>query len=887
MAIPGNSTAMPSGYQQALEQLPLIPRRETLGDGAEPQGKPQPLQLVRGQEPPETPTLETADDKTVFRAVDALVRSQDRLARNRWAIDLYHRALDDNFPFGRLVYNKTPNQAIWEFKQPPGRSVRENPAATPNKANDLCNKVVDMMEADPARPDAVPPVDATAADAAADIANEFLTQLWSPTGLNGQEHWRWSLRNALTATSSFTELEPTETGGGWQPYQILAHPQATDPAQPMTAPVATDPTTGQPVSSGPQGDAVDPILRYVSAENQFVEDPADADRVWLPGIRCHKLRREQVRVFPPTQRAEHAKAVILLKYCTLQEAVDTWETAQGMSPEQLAQLASFRTPYPYMIVPSAFLGGIADGVAGPALAEVGSLSPLMQRRMYWYRVYVADCPEYPHGLWLDVSGANGGTVLKRETLAYTVQMPKKGTDLRCRDIPVVQETPTPDIQGLDPMGWPFEARFAGSSEATATLIAGYLDALNQRLHPHVFLRSTTAVDDDDWMDRSRPILLNPTDQEPHYEQFPTLSDVIGPVEFLYQAQDSAASLGATATGLESTQAVSGVAKQITVQQARVGLSGIQQEHNGAKTRAWKICLQIAQAYFRTPQLLRFTGDEMTADAKWWTGEDLAGIEHIGLAPGTGTMMTPEGKAQYVAYAQAQQWMPADVAGSIALGGISRDLGLPPDPTEKAIEREIDAWLQGPPDGWLDAAKAQLAEQQQQQAATAQATQAYQQQLQAYQAQAQQAQATGQPVGPSPQAPQPPPPPPPLWSPFTPRPNDGLPDIAKVWMKQLSETMMQPEYAAADPLWRQLLDQRYTQAIQTVIMVQQAGVIGGALGAESYQQFLGKVGQRVMRDIARDIGQGVSGQMPSAATAPGRGQSQTGPSGATQPFVMGS
>lgn len=887
MAIPGNPVTVPGEFQQQLQMVPGVPRAHATLADEEP-----PLHLVQSDESAGPPTLETCSAQDAYQALDKLVTGQDRLARNRWAIDLYHRAVDDNFPFARLVYSKTPNQAVYEYRQPAGRSARESTAAVPNKANDLCNKVVDMMEADPAKPNPIPSQEGPAQRAALDIATQFLAQLGSATGIDDQSLWRWSLRNALTCGSSFIEYEVDPKGGGWHPLQVLADPTAQDPENPLVGTPQMD-AMGNPLVAAPLGETADPILRYVSADNRFVETAAEADRVWLPGIRAIKLRREQVRTYPPTAKVQDAELVIVLRSCRLSEAIRRWpDTVGKMDEGQLKQLASFRTPYPFMVIDPAMLGTI-EGNSGPPMSRVGTASPLLQKVMAWYRVYAPCSEEYPRGLMLDVSGSSGGTILGQETLTYEVTLPDGGTDERERDLPVIQETPVQDVRGGDPFGWPFESRFIGSSEATATLLAGYLDAIDQRLHPHIYLRSTATIDDEDMMDRSRPMILDPTDPEPVYEQFPTLPPVVEPVQFLYDQQNIAAGLGAAALALESEHTDSGVGKQIAIQQAHINLSGILQEHNGAKTRGWKVCLQLAQAYYKTPQLIRAVGDEDSGAARWWTGDDLSGVDDIGIQPGTGTMMTVEGKAAYLAYLQGQKWMEPQQAGAIARAGIARDIGLPKDPIESAVERAVDAWMQGPPDGWLEEAKRrqvqQVQLQQQQQAIQAQ-----------YQQQAQAAQAQGLQHPPQPQMPQLPPMVP-QWSPFPQRANDIAPNVAQVWYEKLSALMMSPEYSAADPLWRQLVDQKFMTAIQTVIMVQQAGVIGGAPGAESYQQFVQKIFQRVVHDVGVDIGKVITEPLPSgqeAAAARGQGQAvashanvqaQAAPGGmpgASQPFVMG-
>jgi hypothetical protein len=886
MAIQGNQPTFPQGLQAQLMALPMVPRRDLTGDGTEPtSGKP--VQPTQGTTPsdaengpsdevaaPQSPTLETCSAALAFQTVDLLVRSQDRLARNRWAIDQYHRAVDDNYPFGRLIFSKQPNQALWEYKTPPGASGRQNPAAVPNKANDLCNKIVDTIEADPAKPNPLAPTNAESADDTAELAGELLRQLGGATALDDSSLWRWSLRNALTAASSFIEYEDTEDGGGWQPYQVLALPGAQDPQQPM---VAMD-------ANGITLPPVDPILRYVSATNQFVETADQADRVWLPSIRANRLRREQVRTFPPMAKAHEARAVALLKYCTLQEALDMpgWDSVRQMTQAQLQGLASYRTPYPNMIVPPGFLGGVAEGQSGPSMAQVGSLSPLLQRRMYFLRFYIKPGKsEYQNGLCLDVSGANGGTILKRETMDYTVSLPsEKGTISRCRAIPVVQETPNDDITGMDPMGWPLEARFAGSSEASATLIAAHLDAINQRLHPHVIFRSTTNVDEDDWADRETPIILDPSAQEPSYEQFPPMPDVDTPVEMLYKAMDSAASLGDTAQGLETPTSVSGVSKQITVQQAKIGLSGVQQRHNAAKCRAWMICLQIMQAKFSTPQLIRFSGEDGSDAEQWWTGDDLAGVpDDIGIEPGTGSMLTAESKAQLAAYAQAQQWVTPKEAGKIAMSGIGGDLGTPPDPVEQMIERTVGAVLDGPPKGWMETYASQQ-----------QATQAFAVQQQQYAGIAQQAQLRGVLPPQAPVAPQFPP----LPSPFVSQPVDTDPTIAQKWVDRLTALIVSPAFRALPDPWKQQVftfyGQERTVITQTAQAAQQAqstttrmsGTVPTQPGQptpndQTFDQLKQKIDALVSGSLASLVAKEVSGQMGLVAPQPAPGAPPPEPS----------
>lgn len=844
---------------EALSSLPPQSLRTPFaGDGVEPSGTPQAPDPTQQTPPP--PTIQEADAVTKFRTLDYLSRGQDRLRLNRNAVDLYHTWRDANVPFGRL--EKLPNQNKWIAKLAPGI---ESPAAVPNKAADLCNKVTDTLLADPPQPNPQPRREDEVTDRAAELVSIFLKQNAGESGINEVQQYRWALRNALTRATSYLEYDVDPEAGGYQPKQVQAHPLAQDGNNPLVGP------------DGMQTDS--PVLRYVSASGQFVTDPSQADKVWLPKIVVRKHMRTKVMLFPPLATIETAEALLLVDWCSLAEARKRWpDTVGQMSGDELQGLASWRPQYvglPGFIVPFTFNGILNESGTGPGMDQVGSWSPLLQRRMYFYRFVVRKSMEYPQGYQLDITGRSGGIVLGERNLEYTVQMPEGGSETRCRDIQFVQITPIQDISDLDPTGYPFAARFDGSTQAEATLMSHYLDALDRMARPHVFLRSTTAIDEDEWQDRTVPHVIGPSDQAPFYEQFPPLPPIVEVSEHLQVRQDTASGLTATAQGLDSSNAVSGVAKKLTVRQAQISLAGIQQQLHSAFTRGWRITCQWAQSDFTTPQLVQATGDEASEDVQWWTGEDFAGIDEIGIEPGTGTMMTAEDKANYVSFLQGQNWIAPDKAADIGVIGIARDLGLPTDSVKAAIERAVALWLKGPPQAaptappnpqtgqptqWIDTYKVWKQAQvqfQQAQAQYQQKQQQYQQWLQLsavaaggppqptlgpegqnetamrdYQTavfqlramQTQQMQQGQQPQGPQlvgapftmqpPVAPQPPQVPAP-WSPFTPRPNDTEPMIAAQWFKRLSLLQMSPSYSKQIPEWRDMADQRYTQARQAV------------------------------------------------------------------------
>src|SRR6266576_1438954 len=106
MAITGNVVTGLSPDAQALASWPDVTRKRGPNDGLESSGLDSPGHaLQKAQQPaydlgtadengvaqdPTRPTLATITDPgLLFRCLDGLARSQDRIVTNRWAIDLY------------------------------------------------------------------------------------------------------------------------------------------------------------------------------------------------------------------------------------------------------------------------------------------------------------------------------------------------------------------------------------------------------------------------------------------------------------------------------------------------------------------------------------------------------------------------------------------------------------------------------------------------------------------------------------------------------------------------------------------------------------------------------------------------------------------------------
>ncbi len=800
-----------------------------------------------GNEPlPGMGELLEADDETVFKAVHELNLRQEMLARNRLAQDAHWTYVICGYPFSRL--EKNDNQQTWRQTFPPGYTSLSH-ASVPNKSADLCNKYVETLLADPPKPDPLPEADTEEAESAADLARRFLVQDGGEAGTN-DDAMLWDLTQRATATAStFSHYWVDPTGGGSIPLQVNANPNATDPANPFEG---IDPTTGQPTPT------TDYILRYVTEGSdgqpaQFTDNPAEAARQWLPKNRIDRLGREHVRIFPENMDVERAQKVLVLYFCTIAEGKRRWKTVADLNAQELSELCDWTPPRYLALLPPALRArwklatGQARDVEGGANDE---------RMFFYYCYYGKEEPTYPRGAAIYCSGAFGGFTIGRDTLSIEVEVPaqdeqdKTVKDLRPMDIPVAQLRLIQDTNGLDPMGDALVSRFAGAGEAGAQLAAAYLEAIDITLHPARFFPSTSPVEGTD-IENSRatgdPVIVLSAADYPHYEEPPPLpANFLNTVQWLYEQADGIAGLSRAATDQEHTD-ISGVSRKVAIRQALQSLSRSQQAILAFCKRHWRLKIQQAMKHFSAPQQMAYVGEDGSYQQTWWTGTDFSAVaSDVNVQAGTGTMMTPQDKVQYVAAMRQLGFMTDDEAQDAARPTFAGTLGLPDDPHVQRLERQVASWLEGPPEGWLESANAyDQVKQQNDQAAQAfhveqqRYEQAYQNTILASGGppsavlgpESQNAQAMVQyqsaalalrfnPLPPTPpQAPQPQPLPP-LWSPFAPLPVDDLPVIAALRVRRLGDVMAQSRFKSQPVRWGQELIQAFQRARQVTALAQQ-------------------------------------------------------------------
>ena len=800
------------------------------------------------------PMLE-ADDEELFRSVHSLVLRQERLARNRLALDTHWTRIRQGFAWSRLA--KVQDQDVWRAEMAPGT---ENAAAVPNKAADLCNKIVETLMVDPPAPDPHAIDLGEVAERAAEMARQFLELDGTDIGTSDNVLFWNALDGAMCRASQYIHLWVDQTGGGYVPLQIKAHPQAQDPNQPDKA---INQMTGQALP------AADPILRYVATDEQgnvtqFVDDAGQAGQQWLQRLRGDVLGREHVRVFPETEAVHDAEMVIILYYCTLGQGKRRWpETIGTLDADQLSELCDW-TPNRYLaLLPPALRARWKLQTGGGNDLPGGSSD---ERLMFYYLVYRRATPAtigayqgYPKGAAIVTSGAFGGFTISKDVLGSVVTMPDGTTTQRCMEMPVVQLTPRMDPDDRDPTGFATISLFGGANEASNTLLVAYLEALDIILHPAKFIPSTSPVQG--WqIEQSRgtgnPVPVLSREDYPHYEDpRPLPPGLIDTIAWNYSQMESISGLTKPAMGANDQQEVSGIARNIAVRQAMVALSRAAQQTMNAWSRYWRIKLQLVTRYFKAPQLIHYVGEDGAYKEEWFRGNDFAVIDRVSIQAGTGTMMPPAEKQQYVSFAQQNRWISPDEAADVARPTFSDALGIAESPHAQRIERQVSLWLKGVPyPEWVQ----EWDQYTQQKQIFDQAQQQFQQLQEQYTQAAQNAAivAGGPPpvnlgpeaqnatamtayqqavlnlrVNPLPPAPPQPPQMPPPVSPWTPfafvLPNDNEPEIAQIRKRRLSKLISSVRFAAQPPQWQQPVLNEY-------MTMRQASAIGFPSAAAAQQ-----------------------------------------------------
>ena len=643
------------------------------------------------------PWLE-GEDADVFKSVDGMVLRQEILALNHLAQDTHWTYVKLGYPWSTLT--KEPGRDRYVQSMPYG-SAGVTIQAVPNKAWDLIDKTTEALLVDFPQAECEPGSDDEKAQAACDMGNRFLTQDASEQGTNDAVLFNDRVNRALTCASSYLECWTDPTGNGYVPLQIPAHPQAESPRQPLIGP------NGMPTTS--------PVLRYITEvgpdgqpteQSQFTTDATKAAPQWQPKLRAAKWQREHIRVYPETATVDQAEKVIVLGYCTLGEAKRRWRQVSEMEPDELSKLTDW-TPTRYLALLPLFQRGRWKLTDGRDKEKQGASD---ERIMFYYHPFVKACPDYRKGADVVVTGALGGVVLDRKFLSQEVEVPAKPDpanpgapstkkETRCLEIPIVQITPRGDPDEQDPTGRAYMELFAGAVENNAHLAMSASEVIDKNLHLEGYSSSTSPIDGQQ-RENARAtgdlIRIIRADDMPKWgEKIPFEQAFFNFYDRSDQAIESIGSANKAAKG-EDSEEKSGKAIALATANNNVSLGGMNHATNNSYARWCRIKIERMMCDFTTAQQVNYVGEDGIFKQEELNASDFALIGKITIKSGTGGLVSPDQKIQNLAGLAQGGMLSPEEAKDAARPSYSRRLGLNASPAEQRIERQINAFLKGPP-----------------------------------------------------------------------------------------------------------------------------------------------------------------------------------------------
>jgi len=763
----------------------------TISDGAASSAPEQGTSTGTEPIPGKGKWLEEPDGVKVAKQIVALWKQQDVPMSRR---DAYWQLYSGWRRGNRgLMIEKLEDRNEWRVYALPGSTSR----TMPDKTDELVMRTVANLLADDPLPDADPLKDTPEARDAAEFAVRCLAVETGTAGIDAPDLLRTALNKAGSFCSAFGVLSIDPSGKGFQLEERLAHPKATD-ASPAACQL--NPETGL-------ADA-DPILRYVAEDGTtLTDDPAQAKRVWQPGLKAKIITGRNLRFVPELCTGiEDAQGVLIAEYTTKGAMKELFPACQAFTPEQWKRLSDWTLPKSKRLLPKWARDYLARTKDDPALTngtdELPDATPILTLSLT-----MRDGPEYSHGAYVVVSKDE---LLHRQLWYGTFTDQDNVQRGECLALPVFQVRWWDDAEDDDPYGRTVVEKLGPWDEVFATQLSSELDWAFRFNNPNVFLPITSPVQGKALAVRNgTPIPITSDADKPTYEVVPPW-----PASARELRNDARAAMNETsgllAAGMggetvdQNTLGNSGIQAQTILAQANVNLSPVRANAEKAYERLLMVASQLIKCFYSIPAKVDVVGADGAYKEEEWSGVTMSTAKNYKLKRGSMTGMSKPAKNAYIAQLVQLGLDPAE-ARRLITENLSGETGAQDNPYMLRVRRQIDEWEDGAPEGWE------------------QAYTAYQQAQQQAQATAQQAQQTGQPAPALPQVPAQVPAP---YDPFDPLPIDEESPVATIRHAELSRAMVRAKFSGITGPWRDVYLAAFERArkaagIQTVAEQAQA------------------------------------------------------------------
>lgn len=653
---------------------------EVSNEGAQTDAAPSDVQATP-QHKGMGPLLEEQDDKKVVDALVQILRDEAPARKRRRAewecYKLWLRGIR-----GVRVRRTSEDFNSVELVVPLGAYDLQ---PVMDRTDELLEKVVAHLLADPALPDAEPVTDADSDRDAAEFTTRLLTVEGSESGYNNQAVLRRAERKAGVHGSGFIYPMLDPQGGGWRPMEIRALPMAQ-----TTQDAAIDPDTGQ--SLGADDERLK--TRYVMPGGQLTDDPSQADRQWLPKIVPEVLTGEQVVLIPPTcSGINDATGVLLIRFTPLGKLKAMFPEKIKNDQTLLQKLVEWRPEDSKHAQPDR-QKSIKDGRTESGKVKDTSLVCTLS---LYYKSHGA----YPKGAYICAAG--GDIVLHKQAWSGMVEGEKELRE-ECLELPLSQVRQFDDDIYDDPYGYGLVRKLGPADEVRGDIVLAWQEYLDKFLHPIPFLPLGSIVQPDQLAVRDDTAVFFNPQGKPEYEKIEAFP--VDAKEFfdrVTQSQNSSTFLEEAAQGVDTQTATSGVAKQIVVQQALVNMATLRQNAADGQERLWRIIAQIIRVFYTVPMKLKYQGDDGSYKEREWSRADLGSTKDIRIARGSFTQQSPEQKQLGLDNRFAQQLIDPEEYDRLSSSNIRATIGIQDNPHRMRVRRQLAKWREGPPPNWQPAA----------------------------------------------------------------------------------------------------------------------------------------------------------------------------------------
>lgn len=736
------------------------------------QGNPDLLEDGRGRATdPNAPAYGDAEDggalltmseEKAARRIERMVEAQEQTMSPRkvqWKVNALRRRGVPN------VKVQARSDGSWFVWKAPNVNSPDSVLQV-NKAADLCRKLVSFVFADPPAPEAAPHSGSDEDKDSAEVATQILLDLQGETGLNDVGKARRALDRACSYSSGFVRYWPDPRGGGRVPIELEA---GFDPRSGREA-ASVDEAEDDPLSGVGWPDY---RRRYVRADGTLTSEKSEAASRWTTALKSEVLTGQNVRFIPHTaEDIWDARGAIILSYTTWGDVKAMFpEWTEKLKEEDVEAILGYRPKQPEDI--------LAPGVPKRALELTDDKE---ERLVYTATLYMSECPDYPKGAYIVTVAGKFCPV--REGWSAEIDGQRQGLMLPLTQYRMFDEGRD------DPYSVALMEIVGPGNELRGAVWAGLLDHLDRVNNRKTFLPTTSPIHPKQLNRGGYSILPMTPGGEPKFEDVPEFSPHnFQALERVGADMDSASGLQQTGQGLEARNVDSGRHAYAVLSQVHANLSELAQNIERAYVRGCRIQLQLVAAFYTMEQQVSWKGRDGEFKIRNWRGSDFKSTRDVRLKPGTLTMLSPSAKEQQaMGYGQAGMIPPHELR-EIIRSNVGSTLGMSDDPHLQRVRRQLEAWKDGPPEGWAPPEAPMLPDP-----------------------------LTGgeaPELDPMTGLPAPPPPDPLLATMWEPSPADTLPDVAPMRLAEIARLASSRMFFEKPIVWRAALEAEFVRMQQTV------------------------------------------------------------------------